>query len=737
MLSHFKFNTLHHGDLWGGLAAMLVAFPAAVAFGVTVYAPLGPQFAAQGALAGIIGVIVLGILAALLGGTDRLVTTPCAPAAAVLSAFALQMAQQGQAPLQIMTLLLLVGILAGAMQAGLGILGVGSLIKYIPYPVVSGYLTAVGLIIIGSQIPKLLGSQISGNLWQSLTTPNMWEYRAIAIGLITASVTHYSPRLLRRLPGIITGLLAGLLAYGFFALTDPALRSLEANPLIIGSLDIADNASLSAVQERWSSVMQTQAVQWMTAIWTAVTLAALLSIDTLKTCVILDRLTQSRHAPNRELFAQGIANTVANLMGGMSGAGQMGATLIGLNSGAQTRMTGLIEGVFSLLAALLLSAFIAWIPVSTLAGILIIIGLRMIDLEPLEFAKARSTRLDFFVVLAVVIVALTTGLIAASAIGVALAMTLFVRAQINGSVVRHKLELSDISSSWHRPQAELDILAKNGHQAVVFALQGNLFFGNTYQLYTDLEHEIATRAYVIIDFKRVQSIDITAAQLFKQIRNAIKERGATLVLCGMDGPKRDGQSIGDLLDQTRVWHAQSRTVRRLPTLDSAIAWVEDRLIGESVYDLDDQVPMPLQDMALFSRHKDETLSDLMDSMTIQSFNAGETIYERGSPGNSIFFVRRGTVRLVTRTGKEQQMTPVASFSRGDLFGGLAFLDEQPRPNDAIAATPTELYVLDRERFSHIAGENKKLANNLAMAMARTLAMRLRRTEHNLAMLQEY
>lgn len=91
---------------------------------------------------------------------------------------------------------------------------------------------------------------------------------------------------------------------------------------------------------------------------------------------------------------------------------------------------------------------------------------------------------------------------------------------------------------------------------------------------------------------------------------------------------------------------------------------------------------------------------------------------------------------MTRTGKEQQMTPVASFSRGDLFGGLAFLDEQPRPNDAIAATPTELYVLDRERFSHIAGEHKKLANNLAMAMARTLAMRLRRTEHNLAMLQE-
>ena len=737
MFIYDNHNKIHTGDLWGGLAAMLVAFPAAVAFGVTVYAPLGPQFAAQGALTGIVGVIVLGLLAGLFGGTDRLVTTPCAPAAAVLSAFAMQMAHQGHAPAQIMTLLLLVGAIAGTLQAGLGLLGVGSLIKYIPYPVVSGYMTAVGLIIIGSQIPKLLGSNLSSSLWHILVHPQSWDFRAIVIGLLTGIVTRFSPRWIRRIPGIILGLSAGLLTYGLLTLIDPELRSLEDNPLVIGSLEFSNNASLTVLRERWSHVFIAQAGQWITVIWTAATLAALLSIDTLKTCVILDRLTQSRHAPNRELLAQGIANAAANLFGGMSGAGQMGATLVGLNGGARTRMTGVVAGVLSLLAAFLLSGCIAWIPVSALAGILIVIGLRMIDLEPLQFLKTRATRLDFFVVLAVVSVALWVGLIAASAVGVLLAMTLFVRAQINGSVVRHKLELCDISSSWHRPQAELDILASQGHQAVVFALQGNLFFGNTYQLYADLEHEISSRAYVIIDFKRVHSIDVTAAQLFKQIRNTIKERGAKLVLCGMERTSDDDMRISDLLDQTRVWHAQSRTVRRFPNLDGAIAWVEDRLIGESVYDLDDQVPLPLQDMSLFSRHKDDTLTDLLASMRLQTFASGETIYSRGSPGDALFIVRRGTVRLATRTGKDQQMTPVASFSRGDLFGGLAFLDEQPRPNDAIAATPTELYVLDRENFARIAGEHKKLAFNLAITMAQTLAMRLRRTEHNLAMLQEY
>ena len=146
------------GDVWGGLAAMLVAFPAAIAFGVTVYGAIAPSYAAYGALAGIVGVVVMGLVASWLGGTERLISAPCAPAAAVLSAFAIQMVQRGDSPDLIVLMLVVIGMLAGLMQAGLGLIGLGGLIKYIPYPVVSGYLTGVGLIIIGSQIPRLLGA---------------------------------------------------------------------------------------------------------------------------------------------------------------------------------------------------------------------------------------------------------------------------------------------------------------------------------------------------------------------------------------------------------------------------------------------------------------------------------------------------------------------------------------------------------------------------------------------------
>ncbi len=277
------------------------------------------------------------------------------------------------------------------------------------------------------------------------------------------------------------------------ALEDPQLRQLEGNPLVIGAMSISGDGYVGALARRWMEIPNVHVAQVVSVLVAALTLGVLLSIDTLKTCVVLDQMTRSRHDSNRELIAQGVANISANALGGISGAGQMGATLVGFNSGSVSRAAGVYAGLFSLVAALLAMAFVAWVPVATLAGILVVIGVRMIDREPLHFLRTRETLLDFGVVAAVVVVALTVGLIAASAVGVGLAMVLFVREQSSGTVVRHKVSLGQTPSSWHRPQWEIDVLNEKSDKAVVFGLQGSLFFGNTYQLYTDLEQEIATR----------------------------------------------------------------------------------------------------------------------------------------------------------------------------------------------------------------------------------------------------
>ncbi len=724
------------GDFWGGLAAMLVALPAAIAFGVTIYSAIAPSHAALGALAGIIGAAVIGLITSILGGTDRLISAPCAPAAALLSAFAIELVGQGVPGGNVILMLLMLGVLAGLFQLLFGFVGIGRLIKYIPYPVVSGYLTGVGLLIIGSQVGKLLGTPTATRWFEAVYTPALWDWRALAVGLTTMLVMSLSPGLTQRLPGTILGIAAGIACYFGLAWQDESLLHLAANNLIIGPLGASGEGYIQSITGRWHEIGDLRLGQVAALLGNALTLAVLLSIDTLKTCVVLDQLTRSQHHPNRELIAQGIANIASSSVGGIPGAGTMGATLVNLSSGAMTRASGLVEGVSALVFALLLSSFIAWIPVAALAGILIVVGIRMIDRGPLRFVQSSATVFDFGVVVTVVVVALTVGLIAASAAGVALAIILFLREQIGGSVVRHKFYVNQMSSSWHRPEAETRVLEKKGDQAVIFELQGSLFFGTTQQLYSQLEPELKSRNFVILDMKRIQSVDVTAAHLLSQVRDSLAERGALLLLSNVRENLPNNRNLREFLAQTGVTD-NPESVRLFSELDSAIEWVEDRLLGEREQNSPEtETALELQEMELFKHRKDETLADLEKRLVKRRYAAGDVIYSQGEPGDAIYLIRRGAVKIFAPLGGGRTRH-VATFGRGDFFGGLAFLDGLPRGDDAIAAGDTEFFVLSEDEFNTISEEHKKLALTLLQALARSLALRLRHADNENAMLQEY
>jgi SulP family sulfate permease len=712
------------GDLWGGLASMLVALPAAVAFGVTVYSVIGPQYAAFGALAGILGAAALGLIASIFGGTDRLISAPCAPAAAVLSAFAIGLVKQGVAPENIILLLTVLGVLTGLLQILFGFLGIGRMIKYIPYTVVSGYLSGVGIIIIGSQIRNFMGAASDIPWWQVLVSPELWDLRSIGVGLVTVIVALLGPRVIKFVPGTILGIGAGLLTYFGLAAADPSMMTLADNKLVLGAWGAMEGGYFRTLASRWHDLGELTLAQVGGLVGSALTLAVLLSIDTLKTCVVIDQKTRTRHESNRELSAQGLANITSSMLGGLPGAGTMGASMVNLSSGAQTRISGIVEGVLVLVAALALNSVLAWIPIATLSGILIVIGLRMIDTEPLRFLESRATALDFMVVLAVIIIALTVGLIAASAAGVAMSILLFVREQVGGSVVRHKSFVHQRSSTWSRSEAERRTIAQRGERAIIFELQGSLFFGTTYELYSVLEPEIKKRDYVILDLRLVQSVDITAVHMLIQVRDMLAERRAFLLLSNVHEQLPNGHNLREFLEQAGLVGVAD-TVRIFPILESAIEWVEERLIGEVKVPLDEEVLLRLQEMELFQGRKDETLAYLEERLEQKSFKAGETIYSIGDQGHEIYLIRRGEIRIMAPIGGSRQLHHVATIGRGDFFGGLAFLDGRPRSDNAIAHTDVDLYMLSLEQFNQLADEHKRLALVLISALSRTLAHRLR------------
>ncbi len=725
----------HSGDFWGGFSAMLVALPAAVGFGVTVYAAISPQYAAFGALAGILGATALGLIAPTFGGTDRLISAPCAPAAAVLSAFAIQLVAQGMQPVAVVLMMTVLGILAGLIQILIGFLGFGRLIKYIPYPVVSGFLSGVGLIIIGSQLPKLAGAPAGASLFEVLLSPNHWDWRGLTIGGVTVVAMFAAPKITKAIPGTIIGIVAGFLAYAGIATTDPAMRELAGNSLVIGSLGSTGQDYVGLITDRWYQIGELKLSQVAGLIGNAMTLAALLSIDTLKTCVILDQMTRTRHDPNRELAAQGFANMVSSSLGGMPGAGTMGPTLVNLTSGAKTRISGIVEGVMALVVALLLGAFVSWIPLATLAGVLIVVGLRMIDTDPLRFLESRSTVLDFSVVLVVVGFAIFVGLIAASAVGVILSIMLFLREQVGGNVVRRKSFVGQRSSTWYRPEAEMRILEQKGNSAVIFELQGSLFFGTTHQLYLTLEPELATTDFLILDMQRVQSVDVTAAHMLNLVRDALAERGVPLLLSSVRERLPNGRNLREFLELAGLV-SDGKTVLILPSLEAAIEWVEGRLLGEVERDGVELPPLELHEIDLFSGSKPDTLSDLESCMETRVCKAGETIYARGDADPNLYLIRSGEVSIKGYLGGSGRRCHIATFGRGEFFGGLGFLDHRPRDNDAIASRDSVLYVLTLEKFNYLAEAHKRIAFVLVSQLARTLAIRLRHADDELTVLQE-
>ncbi len=726
------------GDIWGGLAAMLVALPSSIAFGVITYSVLGPEYAGAGAMAGMLGAAALGLVTPWFGRTGGLISAPCAPAAAVLTAFITGIIATNTGteltPENIFLLLALTALLSAALQILYGFIGGGRLIKFIPYPVVSGYLSGVGVLIALGQLPKLFGFTKEITLFQGLTTPEYWKVEGLAVGIVTIVLMALAPRITKKIPAAIVGLLGGILFYFILALFSPALLTQTGNPLIIGPIQ-ATGSFFGTAADRITSFFSINLASLQIIIIPALTLSVLLSIDTLKTCVGLDAMTRSRHNSDRELIGQGIGNLASCIVGGMPGAGTMGPTLVNITSGGRTPRSGIIEGGFVILAILLLSRLIAWVPIAALAGILLVIAWRMFDKGMFRLLKYPEGRLDFAVIAGVVIVSITVDLIAASGVGVALAILHFISDQIRGSVIRRKLYLNQISSKTRRRTAEREILNAQGDQGVFCELQGNLFFGTTDQLFTQLGPDLRTKRYILMDMRRVQSLDYTAAHLFEQMHEQLSERGGQLVFSGMPSGLLDERNFEHYLNQLGVVKEKAG-VMISQTLDGALEWMEERILENAgaVKEAEEHL-LDVKDFDLFREFDKKMLKELTKCMSTMSLAPGEMAFSHGDEGDEIYLVRSGSVRILLPLDRGK-FHHLATIGSGDFFGEIAFLDKGKRSADVEAKVPTELYVLSRARFNQQSRANPTFGVQIFARLAHALALRLRQTDAELRVLEE-
>ncbi len=723
------------GDMWGGLASMLVALPSAIAFGVLVFTAIGPQHAGAGAMAGARGAAALGLIAPLIGRNGGFITAPCAPAAAVMSGLAGALAIDAKLPFdRVVALMVLAALLSAVFQIVYGLLRLGRLIKYIPYQVVSGYLSGVGLIIAVGQIPKLLGLPDGVGLFAGLTQPSLWRWPGILVGVMTIVVTVLAPRLTQRVPAAIIGLAAGIATYFGVAVLRPELLTLDANPLVIGSIE-ASGSLLDVVSRSVTSVSSVTLGDFGLVIATAATLSVLLSIDTLKTGVVLDALTRRRHESNRELIAQGTANVAAAVTGGMPGAGTMGPTLVNVTSGGRSPWSGFLEGVFAVIAFLALRSVIAWVPIGALAGILLVVAFRMFDWRAFRLLLQSATRLDFFVIAAVVVTAKAVGLIQASLVGVALAVLIFIRNQLRGSVIRRKRDLQEVHSKTHRLSEERELLDEHGHLAVLVELQDDLFFGTTDQLYGELAEDLQNRRFILFDLRRVQSMDFTAGNLFKQMHQRLRERDGKLMLSGLPSSLPTRQDIERYLKELGLVGDED-DITVFDTRNEALVWMEEQVLQGAGWTEEPRPPaLELSEIELFREFDDEALDRIGEIAEPIHLAAGDKLFARGDEGDELYLIRRGVVEILLPLG-DAKRHHLATMARGDYFGEMSFLDYDQRSADAEAKIDTDLFKLSRQRFNTLARTDAVIATKVFARLALMVSRRMREANAEISILED-
>lgn len=498
MMSAFKFDLTHlRGDIYGGLTAGVVAIPLALAFGVA---------SGLGAMAGMYGAIIVGFFAAWLGGTPTNVSGPTGPMVVVLAGlFASLSGDVG--------LILTAVVLAGLFQIAFGLAKIGDFIRLVPYPVISGFMSGIGVIIIILQLDATLGHTApAGTIPALVYLPTALldiNFSALIVATVTLLVVYLWPANWGKyLPAALAALITGTVV-SLFAGQMPILGQIP-----------------SGLPEFHMPVFERSAM--LLVIEAAFILAVLGAIDSLLTSLVADNLTRTRHDSNQELIGQGAGNTVAGLFGGIAGAGATMRTVINIRSGGRTKLSGMIHSVFLVAVVLGLGPIAAYIPHAALAGILIKVGLDIIDFSYLKNAH-RGPRWDLALMALVLGLTVLVDLITAVAAGVVLAALAYVR-----QVAQAQLEELRSRPPTAGNEEEQQLLTALGDRVTVFEFSGPLSFGAA----ADVGHHVRERYHdgmhaIILDFQRVPFMDVSAARAVETIACDADRAGKKVYITGM------------------------------------------------------------------------------------------------------------------------------------------------------------------------------------------------------------
>ena len=510
------------GDILGGITAAVVALPLALAFG---NAALGPG----GAIYGLYGAVVVGFLAALFGGTPAQVSGPTGPMSVTVAGVVAGLAAVGVprdlSAGQILPLVMAAVVIGGLLQIAFGILKLGKYITLVPYSVVSGFMSGIGVIIIALQIGPLLGISTRGGVVDSLTTvfsnfqPNG---AAIGVAIMTLGIVFLTPRTITQwVPSPLLALLIVTPISMFFGGTIDRIGEI---PRGVPSLD------LPSFNQYFPIIFKAGLV-----------LAVLGAIDSLLTSLVADNISQTKHNSDRELIGQGIGNAVAGLFSGLPGAGATMRTVINVKSGGSTPLSGMVHSIVLLIVLVGAGPLAEQIPTALLAGILIKVGLDIIDWGFLLRAHKLSLKTSV-VMYGVLLMTVFWDLIWAVLVGVFIANMLTIdsitETQLEGMEEDNPLLTGKNQGQNTLPADEKALLDRCSGQVMLFRLKGPLSFGAAKGI-SDRMNLVRNYKILILDITDVPRLGVTATLAIEDMMQEAKNNSRKAFVAGANEKVRE------------------------------------------------------------------------------------------------------------------------------------------------------------------------------------------------------
>ena len=528
------------GDLFGGVTAGIVALPLALAFGIQAFGGVtDPAAASMGALAGIVGATMLGFFAALFGGTHSQISGPTGPMTVVTATLISGVwASSGGSLSDVLISMSLAGLFCGLFQILFGIVKLGKYIRYIPYPVLSGFMSGIGVIIILQQLYPLVGLKGSGTMIDLLfgipdAVAQGISVKALLLGLGTILIIELFPLVTKKIPATLVALIVMTVVSLFCNLDDR---------LIIGQipsglpLPFFAKAGLDLTVINWAIVLKASIIPGLT-------LAGLGSIDTLLTSVVADNITKTKHNSNKELIGQGIGNAIAGLFCGLPGAGATMRTVVNVKSGGRTQISGMVHAVLLLAVLLGLGSLVKYVPLSVLAGILITVGWGIIDFKGFK-DLFKIPKADAVVLVVVFLITVFVDLLTAVGIGMVIACVLFMKRAsdlVEGGYSSSAMTSSDIrkglpdpglpnfdkSVPWHDEGGITDEMRQH---IFIQRLNGPIFFGTINKFKEVMEDVPSDAKVVIIRMKLVSFMDQSGLYAMETAIKDLQARGIMVLM---------------------------------------------------------------------------------------------------------------------------------------------------------------------------------------------------------------